>query len=307
MAAPTTFPLPTPDGTVLHVHRWLPEGPPRAVVQLAHGMVEHVGRYAHLGERLAAEGYAVYGADHRGHGGTTTGADTVGHLADEAGFAAVVDDLTVLTDRIEQEQPGVPVVLLGHSMGSFLARAYAARYGERLSGLILSGTAGDPGISGRAGVRVALLEARLRGPRTPSALMEALVLGPYNRPFRPNRTDFDWLSRDEAVVDAFVADELCGARATAGFYRDILSGLLWVSQPSTVAMMPKDLPVRIVVGEVDPVGGASAAAEVAALMLDAGVQDVTVKVWPGARHEVLNETNRDEVEDDLVSWLGERF
>lgn len=303
---PTTFALSTPDGTSLHVHRWLPDAPPRAVVQLAHGMVEHAARYAHLGERLAQEGYAVYAADHRGHGRTTSGSQSpagLAHLGDEHGFAAVVDDLLVLTDRVEREHPGAPVVLLGHSMGSFLARAYAARYGDRLAGLVLSGTAGDPGLVGRVGAALAALECRVRGPRSRSRLMEALTLGPYNRPFRPNRTGFDWLSRDEAQVDAYVEDDLSGGHATAGFYRDLLTGLRWVSDPSTAAQVPADLPVLVVSGEVDPVGGAAAVTEVAALLRAAGVRKVTEKVWPGGRHEVLNETNRDEVEDHLVEWL----
>ncbi len=298
-----TFTHTVPDGTVLHVHRWLPEGEPRAVVQLAHGMVEHAARYDHLGQRLAREGYAVYASDHRGHGRTAAGPDELGHLADEGGFATAVDDLVSLTDRLRGEHPGLPVALVGHSMGSFLARAYAARYGDRLDALVLSGTAGDPGAAGRVGLRLARLEARVRGPRARSALMEALTLGSYNRRFRPNRTGFDWLSRDEAQVDAYAADALCGGRATAGFYRDLLTGLIWVNQLSTARTTPADLPVHVVVGEVDPVGGADAAVEVAGLLLEAGVEDVTVKIWPGARHEVLNETNREEVEDDIVAWL----
>lgn len=301
----STFTLTTPDATVLHVHRWLPPGRPRAVVQVAHGMVEHAGRYAHLGERLADEGYAVYAADHRGHGRTAAGPEDLGHLEPGHGFADVVDDLVALTAHVEREHPGVPVVLLGHSMGSFLARAYAARYGDRLAGLVLSGTAGDPGLLGAVGVRLAGLEARVRGPRTRSRLMEALTLGPNNRPFRPNRTDFDWLSRDEAQVDAYVADELSGGHATTGFYQELLTGLRWVSLPATAALVPPDLPLHVVSGEVDPVGGASAVAEVADLYRRAGVRDVTTRVWPGARHEILNETNRDEVEDDLVAWLDQ--
>ena len=137
--------------------------------------------------------------------------------------------------------------------------------------------------------------------------MEGLVLGPYNRPFRPNRTRFDWLSRDEAQVDSYAADELCGGLATAGFYRDLLTGLRWVSEPSTYAMIPADLLVHVVSGEEDPVGGAAAVDEVAGRLREAGVRDVTTKVWPGARHEVLNETNRDEVEAELQAWLDERF
>jgi alpha-beta hydrolase superfamily lysophospholipase len=296
-----------PDGTVLHIHRWLPEGAPRAVVQVVHGMVEHAGRYAHLGQRLSGRGYAVYASDHRGHGRTAAGPDALGHLGDEHGFADVVDDLVALTAHLRTEHPGVPVVLLGHSMGSLMARAYAARHGEGLAGLILSGTAGDPGLIGLFGARVAELEVRLRGPRARSRLMEALLVGPYNRPFRPNRTKFDWLSRDQAQVDSYAADELCGGLATAGFYRDLVTGARWVSEESTFAMIPAGLPVHVVSGEVDPVGGAAAVEEVAEKLRRAGVRDVTTKVWPGARHEILNETNRDEVEEDLLDWLDARF
>ena len=299
----STFSLPAPDGTVLHGRRWLPEGPPRAVVQLAHGMVEHVGRYDHLGRRLAAEGYAVHGADHRGHGRTGEGPGSLAHLADEAGFARAVDDLLLVTRHAQVEHPGVPVVLLGHSMGSFLARAYAARHGELLAALVLSGTGGHPGALGHLGLALAELEARLRGPQVRSRMMETLVLGPNNRPFRPNRTDFDWLSRDTAQVDAYVADELCGGHGTAAFYRDLLTGVLWVGGPDVAARVPADLPVLVVSGEVDPVGGAPAVSEVAGLLRAGGVRDVTERVWPDARHEVFNETNRDEVLDDLVTWL----
>lgn len=305
----STTTLTTSDDTVLHVHRWAPDGTPRASVVLAHGMVEHAARYAHLGERLAGAGYAVSAADHRGHGRTVLaggGPEGLAHLGDEQGFAAVVDDLLVVVTEEQDRHPDLPVVLIGHSMGSFVARAFAARHGERLAALVLSGTAGDPGLQGFLGERLARIECRLRGPRVRSRLMESLTLGPYNRPFRPARTGFDWLSRDEAQVDAYVADELCGGHATAGFYRDLLTGLRWVSEPSTVGRMPRDLPVLLVSGEVDPVGGARAVEEVARLLRSAGLTRVDTKVWPGARHEVLNEINRDEVEDHLVRWLDEQ-
>ncbi|QFG68367.1 alpha/beta hydrolase [Ornithinimicrobium pratense] len=305
MNASTTT-LTTSDETVLHVHRWVPDGTPRALVVLAHGMVEHAARYAHLAEQLGRAGYAMSAADHRGHGRTTVGGggpEGLAHLGDEHGFAAAVDDLLVVVEEAQSRHPGAPVVLLGHSMGSFLARAFAARHGERLAALVLSGTAGDPGLAGFLGERLARLECRLRGPRVRSRLMEALTLGPYNRPFRPARTDFDWLSRDEAQVDAYVADELCGGHATAGFYRDLLTGLRWVSEPSTVYRMPRGLPVYLVAGEVDPVGGAGAVREVAELYRAAGLAQVATKVWPGARHEVFNEINRDEVVAELLAWL----
>lgn len=304
----STITLTTDDETVLHVHRWTPADPrsTRALVVLAHGMVEHAARYTHLAERLTGAGYAVSAADHRGHGRTVLaggGPEGLAHLGDEQGFAAVVDDLLVVVEEAQSRHPDLPVVLIGHSMGSFVARAFAARHGERLAALVLSGTAGDPGLLGFLGQRLARIECRLRGPRVRSRLLEALTLGPYNRPFRPARTDFDWLSRDEEQVDAYVADELCGGHATAGFYRDLLTGLRWISEPTTVARMPRDLPVLIVSGEVDPVGGAEAVEEVAGLFRSSGLTRVDTKVWPGARHEVFNEINRDEVEDHLLDWL----
>lgn len=307
----STTTLITSDDTVLHVHRWTPDSPQstRAVVVLAHGMVEHAARYAHLAQRLTDAGYAVSAADHRGHGRTVVGGggpEGLAHLGDEQGFADVVDDLLVVVEQARGRHPGLPVVLIGHSMGSFVARAFAARHGDRLAALVLSGTAGDPGLQGFLGERLARLECRLRGPRARSRLMEALILGPYNRAFRPARTGFDWLSRDEAQVDVYVADELSGGHATAGFYRDLVTGTRWVSEPSTAARMPRDLPVLIVSGEVDPVGGAEAVEEVAALFRGVGLTRVDTQVWPGARHEVFNETNRDEVEDHLVGWLDEQ-
>lgn len=302
-----TFRFTSPDGTQVHVRRWTPDRQPRAVVLIAHGMLEHSERYAHVAGRLVDHGYAVYAPDHRGHGHSVTGRGTLGHLADQGGFASVVDDLLALSEHLKGQHPGSPLVLLGHSMGSFLARAYAARYGDRLDALVLSGTAGKPGVKAMLGERVAAIEARLRGPRSRSHLMTALSLRPYNRAFRPNRTTSDWLSRDEAQVDAYVADVLSGSVATAGFYRDLLGGLRWVNEDSTAAQMPEDLPVYLVSGEVDPVGGAAAVAEVAQMFQRVGVRDVTTRVWPQARHEVLQETNRDEVEDELLAWLDGRF
>ena len=294
------------DGTALHVHRWLPptDVPVRAVVQIAHGMVEHGGRYAEFGGAAAKEGYAVYASDHRGHGWTAASQDELGHLGDEHGFADVVDDLVALTAYLRGVHPHLPVVLLGHSMGSMMARAYAVRHGEQIDGLIVMGTAGDPGVKGRVGLLLARAEAALRGPSTPSRLLQELTFGPYNTAFAPTRTDFDWLSRDPEEVDAYLADERCGVLASAGLYRDLLTGLRWVSHPATLRTMPRELPVLITSGEFDPVGGASAVTAVADLMRQAGMRQVDTRVWPGARHELLHETNRQDVIADLISWIG---
>lgn len=291
------------DGTELFVNSWLPSGQPAAVVQIAHGMAEHSARYARFAEALTAAGYAVHASDHRGHGGTAGSVEAQGHMSDHQGFDVAVDDLHTVNGWIREQHPGLPVFLLGHSMGSFLSRAYAVRHGSGLAGLVLSGTATDPGLLGRVGSVVAGLEARVRGRGARSALMTTLSFGEYNKAFKPNRTDFDWLSRDEAEVDAYIADPYCGATFSAGHWQDLLGGLMWVNRDDTVARIPQDLPIHLVAGAVDPVGGEKAGEVVAAQLRRAGIRDVSTTWWPGARHEILNETNRDEVTADIVAWL----
>jgi alpha-beta hydrolase superfamily lysophospholipase len=274
------------------------------VVQIAHGMAEHSERYARFAQRLTEAGYAVYAGDHRGHGSTAREARDAGYFADRDGFDTVVEDLHLLGEHARAEHPGLPFVLFGHSMGSFLSRAYAIRYGAQLDGLILSGTAGSPGVVGQVGQALARAQARVRGRRHPSGLMNTLTFGQYGAAFKPNRTKFDWLSRDEAEVDKYVADELCGNVFTAGFFADLLGGLIRINRDAEVAKIPKDLPVYVAAGSLDPVGAkGNGPQQVVDQLSRLGVRDVTLRLWTGARHEILNETNRDEVMDDFVAWL----
>ncbi|MGG5260223.1 lysophospholipase [Phycicoccus avicenniae] len=291
------------DGTAVFTHRWLPDGDPKAAVVVAHGMAEHSARYARLAEALTAAGYAVYAPDHRGHGRTASAADH-GYFADAQGWEAVVSDLRAVTALARSEQPGRPVFLLGHSMGSFLSRAYVIEDSRDLAGLVLSGTAGDPGALGKVGAGIAAAEARLRGRRHTSTLLDKLTFGQYNAAFKPNRTAFDWLSRDEAEVDAYVADPLCGNTFTSGFFKDLLGGLAGINDPKRVARVRRDLPVLLVAGDKDPVGdGGKGPRAVAQQYREAGVADVTCTLYPDARHEIFNETNRDDVTADVVRWL----
>ncbi|HQR28207.1 MAG TPA: lysophospholipase [Nocardioides sp.] len=300
----STFSLTAPDGVALHVNRWLPDGPAKAVVQIAHGMAEHSGRYERFARRLTDAGYAVYAHDHRGHGGTVAAPRDAGYFADTDGFDTVVADLHLVSERAREEQPGMPFFLLGHSMGSFLSRAYAARYGGELDGLVLSGTAGDPGLLGRVGRAIAVLEARIRGRRHTSPLLDKLTFGQYNAAFKPARTKFDWLSRDAAEVDKYVADEQCGNVFTSGFFADLIGGLAAVNSDSTAALVPKDLPIHLVAGSMDPVSNqAKGVQQVADQYVRLGVRDVSLRIWPEGRHEMLNEVNRDEVMAELVAWL----
>ncbi|PWJ27091.1 alpha-beta hydrolase superfamily lysophospholipase [Branchiibius hedensis] len=302
-----TLTLTAGDGTQLHVYRWLPDGEPTAIVQIAHGMAEHAGRYERFAQALTDHGYAVYAEDHRGHGVTseTTG---VGYLADGDGFDTVAEDFVTVFDKASDEFPGLPRVLFGHSMGSMLARHFATKHSDDISALIVSGTAGDPGLLGKAGKVVATLESKVRGKRTPSPLMNKLVFGEYNKAFKPNRTDFDWLSRDEAEVDAYIADPHCGKVFSSGFYADLLSGLDRINSEEHVATVRRDLPILLIAGDKDPVGDNGKGVEaVGAQYEKLGVTDVTVILYPGARHELLNETNRDEVTEGVLSWLEQHL
>ena len=302
----STFTLTTPDGTQVFVNRWLPDGPAKAVVQLAHGLAEHSSRYARFAQRLTDHGYAVYGSDHRGHGQTSgESSGKRGFFSEKDGWQTVVDDLHAVTDKAREEQPGLPVFLLGHSMGSFISRGYAAQYGSELAGLVLSGTAGGAGALGKVGIFLASTQARLRGHAHTSGLMNTLTFGQYNSAFKPTRTDFDWLSRDPAEVDKYVNDPDCGFVFSAGGFADLLRGLESVNTDRLASRIPKRLPVHLVSGDKDPVGGkdGKGVRAVADQLRRVGVQDVTLRLWPDARHEILNETNRDEVETEIVEWL----
>ena len=300
----TTTTVTTNDGTGLHTNRWLPDGPPKAVVQVAHGLGEHSTRYARLAEALTGAGYAVYGSDHRGHGQTCVDDDDHGFFAESGGWNLVVSDLRAVTRFAHEENPGLPMFLLGHSMGSYLARDYVIEDSRDLAGLVLSATGGDPGWVGKVGPVLALTEARLRGRRHVSPFLQKMINGPYNAAFKPNRTNFDWLSRDEAEVDKYIADELCGRTATSGFFYDLATGVAHTNDRRQVARVRRDLPILIISGDKDPSGhngkGPRAVREQYA---EVGVTDVTCTLYPGARHEIFNETNRDEVTADLTAWL----
>jgi alpha-beta hydrolase superfamily lysophospholipase len=288
------------DGETLLARRWLPEGPPRAIVQVAHGLAEHSARYARLANALNAAGYAVYANDHRGHGPKAAAAD-LGHFADTGGWDKVVGDLWTFNRLIAAEQPGTPIIFLGHSLGSFLGRGFIAEHSDALAGVALSGSNGKPAAIATLG-RIIAREERLRlGKRGKSDPILQMWFGEFNKPFKPARTASDWLSRDEKEVDAFVADPLCGFPFTTQLAIDVLDALPHVTSRKSLAAIRKDLPLYVFSGERDPVG-----ANIQGLIQDlkaAGFTKLTTRIYPGARHETLNETNRDEVTRDLIAWL----
>lgn len=282
-------------------------GEPSAVIQIVHGMTEHSARYERFAVAAVGAGYAVVADDHRGHG-LTAAPGRLGHVADADGWQRVLTDLSSVLDTVRASWPGAPVVMLGHSWGSFLVRLLAARRGADLAGMIVMGTGGDPGATGRAGVALGSLLCGLRGPAAPGKALHALVIGGFNRVFAPTRTEVDWLSRDEAEVDAYAADPLCGFVCSNAFFRDLAAGPHAAARSAVYRATPGDLPVLVVSGGRDPVGsGGRGPREVADAYRRAGVRDVALKLYPGARHEVLNEINRDEVTRDLLAWISARL
>ena len=298
--------LPSDDGVEIAVYEWpLPAGAkPKAAVQIAHGMAEHARRYDHVARGLIAAGYAVYASDHRGHGQSVRSPADLGFFAEQDGWRKVVADMLRVNRYIAARHPGVPLVLFGHSMGSFLAQDYLFSHGETLSGAVLSGTNSGTAALVRAGLLIARLERWRVGPRGKSRVLAALSFGDFNRRFKPTRTEFDWLSRDHAEVDKYIADPLCGFEMTVQGWIDVFGGLINNDEPSNQARVPKTLPIYLFAGAEDPVGGAGKG--VLALVASygrAGVTDVTHKLYAAARHEMVNETNRAEVIADLVAWL----
>lgn len=298
----TTFWLTANDHSRLHVNQWMPDDAPRAVVMLAHGMAEHSARYERLAQALCDAGYGVYALDQRGHG-RTADAGTLGLYAEKDGWNKVVGDLASLNQHIGQQQPGLPIILLGHSMGSYIAQAFLLHHSASLQGAILSGSNFQPVALYRAARVIARIERARQGLRGRSVLIDFLSFGSFNKAFKPNRTAFDWLSRDPVEVDKYVNDPLCGFRCTNQLWIDLLGGLQHISKVSNLAQIDPGLPVLVIGGECDPVSEGKRLKSLAHALREAGCQNVQLTIYPQARHEVFNETNRDDVTADVVTWL----
>ena len=290
------------DATPLYVNRWFAEQAPRAIVMIAHGMAEHSGRYARLAAALVQAGFAVYGHDQRGHGRSAEHG-SLGHYADQDGWSKVVSDLACVNHHIRMQHPGTPIFLLAHSMGSYIGQAYLMQHSCSLQGAILSGSNYQPVGLYRAAELVARLERWRQGPSGRSALLEFLSFGSFNKACKPNRTAFDWLSRDPAEVDKYVADPLCGFRCTNQLWLDLLQGLQQITPRGSLLQIDNHLPLLVIGGECDPVSQGKRLNDLASALCNAGANNLQVKIYPQARHELFNETNRDEVTADLINWL----
>ena len=287
-------------GETLDKRLWLPEGAPKGIVQIVHGMADHIDRYDAPAQALCQGGYLVVGHTHLGHGPK---APVQGYFAQENGWDRLLDDIQLLRQETEQAYPGVPYFLLGHSMGSFLVRCYLTEHGEGLRGAVLSGTGWFGTGPVKAGLALTGLLCALGQGKKPAALVNKLAFGSSNKAFAPSRTDYDWLSRDAAQVDKYVADPHCGFLFTAAGYRDLFDGLGSISSKSWARQVP-DVPILVVSGQEDPVGGkeAKGVKQVANWLTQTGHQ-VELRIYPGDRHESLNETDKEQVMEDIGSFI----
>lgn len=297
------------DGTKVATYTWLPDDAegagrqPRALVQIAHGAAEHAQRYDRFARFLGRYGYAVVASDHRGHGGTAEHTGGLGAVG-ESGWRATVDDLKAVGDRVRAELPGgTPFVFLGHSMGSQLGRDYAQEHGGELAGLVLSGTFRSlPGSEPETDLRRLEGEIERDGRDAPSDFVPDLF-GAFNASY-PHRTGYEWLSRDENEVDRYVEDERCGFPFSAGLSLDWVLGCRKINDPAQLDRIPRGLPVHVAVGDQDPCHqGMTLVYELLEDFRYVGLREVSWQAYAGARHEILNEANRDEVQTDLLRWL----
>ncbi len=276
----------------------------KSIVQISHGVGEHAGRYKSIAEKLQKQGYEVYANDHRIHGKSAKSNDHLGYYDGDEYFSDAVFDMRKLTGIIKKEHPNQKIILFGHSMGSLLSREYATQFGDDLEALILSGTASFMKGLGSFGLMSAKFLSKLNGKHRSNEMLKNLFFNQFNKKFKPNRTKVDWISSDEKEVDKFEADPLRIEDFSLSVFLDILKGSKKINQPQTFKNTPKDLPIYIFSGDKDPVGEmGKGVKKVAKNYIKAGVKNVTLKLYKGGRHEMLNEVNKEEVEADILNWL----
>lgn len=290
----------------IHAASYLPEnGEIKAVLQIAHGMAEHLERYEKFASYLCDNGIAVYINDHLGHGQSIKSENELGFFGKKDGWKNFVEDCHKLSLIAKEENPDKPFFFFGHSMGSFVARAYSLKYGNEIKGAIFCGTAG-PNPAAGAGIMIANLISKIKGDHYRSKLIDNIAFGAYNKKFE-GRTAFDWLSRDNEEVDKYIADPLCGFLFTVLGYRDLFSVLGFISSKEWFGGLSKELPVLMIAGAMDPVGDYGAGVKkVEQMLTDAGKKNIRTILYPDARHEILNEKECFEtVCKDVASWIEE--
>lgn len=285
------------------LYQWHPDCSPKAVLQVVHGMAEHGGRYEPLAKFLTEKGIAVYANDHRGHGKTAGNPASLGKLERSDGFARMVEDVKAITDLIREDYPNTPIFLLGHSMGSFIVRHYTGLHPWPIDGIILSGTGDPTTVQLLGGYLLSVFPCLYLSPSTPAKTINRMLFEKYNQYFAPNRTTFDWLSRDEKEVDKYLHDPACGAVFPLGFYKEFFPALLQKNQKS-LRRIPVHLPIMLLSGNKDPVGNfGKDVKSIHHKLQRRGFQDIQLHLFSDGRHEMLHETNRNEVATILHKWI----
>ena len=295
-------------GENIYTQIWRKEGigQYRAIIQLVHGMEEHIGRYEEFAKILAEAGFLVVGHDHLGHGNTVDNEEDFGYFSKTNGWNKLAEDVNILQNRMSSQYPELPYFIFGHSMGSLVVRTYLTKYRDYLTGVILSGTSGQ-----KAGLLIGQFLAKfimiVRGERYRSKLLEYLVTGSFNKKFKPNRTKADWTTRDESEVDKYQKDPKCGINFTANGYFNLLKGTYYLSKQKNIKKT-LHVPILLISGDKDPVGGmGKGVIRVMRKLERAGLKQVDIRLFKDARHELLNETNRDEVYYVIFNWLNKRL
>ncbi|HAS20363.1 MAG TPA: alpha/beta hydrolase [Lachnospiraceae bacterium] len=290
--------------TRIHAIEWVPEGEVRGVLQLIHGMVEYIGRYDRFARFMASHGWYVVGNDHLGHGASVISEKDYGYFGEPDGNRNVIMDIRKLHKHTKKKYPRVPYFILGHSMGSFLCRQYITRFGNDLTGAIIMGTGYQPGAVLSFGIALCRAVMKQKGAFYHSKLIYAMALGNNNARIRNPRTDSDWLTRDEAIVDAYRAHPWTHFTFTVNGYYHMFRGIEAAQKAANIRMIPYDMPLFIVSGTEDPVGAYGKGVEkVYQKYLENGLTDVRCKLYPGYRHELLNELDHEVVDRDILEWM----
>ena len=297
------------DGSEIFIHKWVNDNIDMAdikgIFQIVHGAAEHAKRYEQFAEKLNELGYVVVGDDHSGHGVAAKGDGNLGFFGEENGWNRLVEDEVLITKHIIEQYPDKPIILFGHSMGSFISRDYIRVHSHKLDGLVISGTGNQSKGLIKLAKLIARSEMKIRGDRHRSVMLDNLSFGKFNDNFKPNRSEFDWLSRDPDKVDEYITDEKCGFICTTSMFNDLSKGLLSISNLKTLENCNKSLPILFISGTKDPVGDfGKGVRNVFDNYKAAGFDDVSMDLYPNARHELLNETNRLDIYLDILKWLN---
>ena len=291
----------------IHACRWTPEGEVKAVLQIVHGIAEFVERYDGFANYLTGLGFVVVAEDHMGHGQSINGDGIQGYF--HGGWFTAIEDTMQLMNETMAAKPGVPYVLFGHSMGSFMARTILCKYPDcGISAAIICGTGWQPTFALPALIKVVESICKKTGETNPSEKLQGMVFGSYNKKVEHPRTAYDWLTRDNKIVDAYIAHPLCGFTASCGLLRDMMKGFAYIQNREHLARMRKDLPVFFIAGGDDPVGNyGKGVHQTADAFRKAGMTDVSVRVYPLCRHEILNEINKEEIYEDVAQWIRDKI